>query len=102
MSKAAVLFHPEAALEVLSARDWYKSRNPSAAMAFVEEVARAVERIARGPGAWPGHKYGTRRCFLRRFPFLIIYRPAGDSVEVVAVAHGRRKPGYWKDRIAST
>jgi len=36
---------------------------------------------------------------LRRFPFLIVYREVSDVIEIVALAHGRRKPFYWKQRL---
>lgn len=36
---------------------------------------------------------------LRGFPFLLIYRETAASVEILAVAHGRRRPGYWRDRV---
>jgi hypothetical protein len=35
---------------------------------------------------------------LRRFPYLIVFREGMEGIEIVAVAHGRRRPGYWRDR----
>lgn len=46
---------------------------------------------------WPV-KSGVRRYVLRRFPFLIVYRVLESQVEVIAVTHARRRPGYWKSR----
>ena len=45
--------------------------------------------------------FGTQRYIMKRFPFVVVYRVAADGIEVVAVAHGSRKPGYWKNRLAS-
>jgi len=45
--------------------------------------------------ALPSH---THRFLLRRFPFSVAYREVRETVQVVAVVHGRRKPGYWKGR----
>jgi hypothetical protein len=42
--------------------------------------------------------YSTRRFLFRRFPFSLIYFIQETSILVVAVAHGRRKPGYWNNR----
>jgi hypothetical protein len=36
---------------------------------------------------------------LRRFPFTIIFREADAGVEIIAIAHGHRRPGYWRDRL---
>jgi len=42
----------------------------------------------------------SRRILLSRFPFSIIYRVTGHIVEIVAVMHHRRDPGYWVNREA--
>ncbi|MBM4047837.1 MAG: type II toxin-antitoxin system RelE/ParE family toxin [Planctomycetes bacterium] len=90
--------HPEAVEEARAAREWYAERSPQAAEAFVAELDRAIEKIAEAPGRWPTHLHGTRRVLLRRFPFLVVYRERKDVVQVIAVAHGRRRPGYWRGR----
>jgi len=43
--------------------------------------------------------HGTRKLVLQRFPYVIVYREKESSVEILAVAHGHRQPGYWKDRL---
>ena len=46
----------------------------------------------RGPGA------GRAPLLLRRFPFAIGYVVEDDTVTVLAIAHLRRRPGYWLRR----
>jgi hypothetical protein len=46
---------------------------------------------------WPT-KSGVRRYVMCRFPFLVVYRVVGSEIEVIAVAHARRRPGYWRSR----
>jgi plasmid stabilization system protein ParE len=41
---------------------------------------------------------GTRRVFVKGFPFSIFYRPDRDGIIVFAVAHQARQPGYWRSR----
>lgn len=36
---------------------------------------------------------------LRRFPYSIVYVELEDEIGVVAIAHGSRKPGFWRQRI---
>jgi len=61
---------------------------------------RALAEIARAPQRWASGPYQTRRFLLRKFPFILIYRErAGGDIQIVAVAHTSRKPGYWKERI---
>lgn len=94
----SVEVHPEAVLEAQAAYRWYRDRNTSAADAFLAELDRAVELISETPMRWPIYVHGTRHFRLRRFPFGVVYRFLGETVQIVAVAHGRRKPGYWKGR----
>ena len=91
-------FHPEAVAEARGAARWYRERNPDAAEAFLTELERAFFRIAEAPERWPVIESGRRRFVLRQFPFSNIYRLQSGQVEVLAVAHGRRRPGYWRDR----
>jgi plasmid stabilization system protein ParE len=95
---ADVDFHPEAHAEALAALAWYAARSLDAAARFERELAAAVERIAGAPDRWPRHARVFRKLPLRRFPYLVIYRRTGDRVQVVAVAHGHRRPGYWRGR----
>ena len=98
MAQTPVDVHPEAVAEAQAAYGWYRERNETAGEAFLAELDRAVELISEGPMRWPTYLHGTRRFLLRRFPFGVVYRHVGEAVQVVAVAHARRKPGYWKDR----
>ena len=92
--------HPEAVLEAQTAYKWYHDRNDTAAEAFLTELDRAVELFPRVlcDGRWPIYLHGTRHFLLHRFPFAVVYREFGETLQIVAVAHGRQKPGYWKSR----
>jgi plasmid stabilization system protein ParE len=100
MSSRHVDIHPEAIAEAQAANRWYRERSASAAEAYLAELDWAVAAIAENPEMWPRYVQGTRRYILHRFPFYVVYRENAGRIEIIAVAHGRRKPGYWKDRIA--
>ena len=91
-------FHPEAADEAQAAVDWYAKRSIRAAQRFLEELEIAIAGIEQAPDRWPRFDGEARRVLLRRFPYLVIYRVLPDRIEILAVAHGRRRPGYWRDR----
>lgn len=93
-----VRFHPAARAEVLDARLWYEERSPLTAAAFAQEVAAAIGLIAEAPNRYPRAEHGTRRLILQRFPFNVFYRTGEDEVVIVAVAHQKRRPGYWSSR----
>jgi plasmid stabilization system protein ParE len=58
-----------------------------------------LETISKAPQHWPKYLHGTRRFVLHRFPFAVIYLDDPDRVTIIAVAHSKRKPGYWKHRV---
>lgn len=91
-------FHPAALREVEDAQAWYEVRSLLAASAFLRELSIAVQRIRQAPQRYPIADAGTRRILLDRFPFTIYYRVKSDTLNVVAVAHQKRRPGYWSAR----
>jgi plasmid stabilization system protein ParE len=92
----ALEYLEEAFEEAEAAARWYAERSPTAAAAFSEEIDAAESAIVRLPEGWPPFDHGTRRYLLRRFPFSVVYRVEPERIVIVAVAHGRRRPGYWK------
>jgi len=98
VAKRLVRFHPLAADEADSARLWYFERNPQVSQLFLDALDAAVANIADAPRRWP-HVHGDyRRYVLRSFPFSVVYVERTASIEVIAVAHHRRRPGYWRKR----
>ena len=93
-----VSFHPAAAAEVERAQAWYEERSVFAAAGFLQELTRAVQRIRSAPERYPPENHGTRRILLDPYPFSIVYLIRGDEVVIIAVAHHKRRPGYWADR----
>ncbi|MGN2392772.1 type II toxin-antitoxin system RelE/ParE family toxin [Pelomicrobium sp. G1] len=99
---AGVRFYPAAAEEVLAAFEWYAERSEAAAEGSRKELQHAVVAISTAPTRWPRYAACTRRYVFPRFPYSLIYRLRGDEVEVLAVAHGKRRPGYWRARARRT
>jgi toxin ParE1/3/4 len=93
-------FHPAAEAEFYAAIDWYAARDPEAADNFAALVRNAVQLIAELPKAWPTWpgRDDLRVRVLHRFPFSIIYAVDAETMVVIAVAHHRRRPGYWLRR----
>jgi plasmid stabilization system protein ParE len=93
-----VRLHPEARAELVAARNWYYERSPLSSVAFAHAVDQAVSRIRTAPNMYPFADHGTRKLVLQRFPFNIYYRVAETEILIVAVAHQKRRPGYWSRR----
>lgn len=101
MPTELIEFHHEAGLEFDAAFEWYMERSPDAAVRFDAEVNRALTQILVAPKRWAAGPHSTRRFLLRQFPYILIYRERlsfGD-VQILAVAHTSRRPGYWKKRM---
>ena len=64
-----------------------------------EDRPRVVDDGDVAPHRWPSYFHGTHRVRLTRFPYLVVYRDDETrTLVVVAVAHEKRKPGYWRKR----
>jgi plasmid stabilization system protein ParE len=98
VAEREVRFHPLAADEAEASRTWYFSRNPSVAAAFLSELSVAIDAIQETPTRWPRVHERYRRFVLHKFPFSIVYIARDAYIEVIAVAHHRRKPGFWSTR----
>jgi toxin ParE1/3/4 len=93
-----VRFHPAAAAEADRAQAWYEERSALAAAGFLQELTRAIQRIRVAPERYPAAEHGTRRIILEQYPFAVSYLMRPEEIFVVAVAHQKRRPGYWVGR----
>ena len=99
MAPRTVELHPRAIAEARAAADRYATvAGEATAFRFEAELERAIGLIADAPQRWPEYRRGTRRYLFRRFPFSVIYRVGSESIQVIAVAHARRRPDYWRRR----
>lgn len=93
-----VSLHPEAIDDARNARAWYADQNPKLADDFFVELERALSLVAESPESWPPYEAGARRFMMRRFPYFLVYRLMPGELQVIAIAHARRRPRYWLDR----
>lgn len=94
-----VEFHPHARADFLDAVDWYNGERAGLGASFANAVQRTVERIAmaRSTGSLAGA--ALRRMLVPKFPYCVIYAAEPSRLWIVAVAHFRRRPTYWRDRL---
>ena len=99
-----VRFEDEADAEYRNAGRWYEGRRTGLGLEFFDAVDAAVspisdlprtgERVRRMPVELP-----VRRLAVKRFPYHVFYLETPSEIRILAVAHDRRKPGYWKNRL---
>jgi toxin ParE1/3/4 len=100
-----VRVEPEAKQRKLAAAAaWYEQRREGLGLEFLGEVDGVFAAIARSPGRFPLYprvapELGVRRAAARRFPYSIAFIELPTAVRVLAIAHERRRPGYWVGRL---
>ena len=94
-----IVFLPEAEQDMLDAVQYYESQAPDLGLDYLSEVERAVHSISTTPETWPIVEGNLHRRLIRRFPCGILYKIDPDEIIIVAVAHLRKRPGYWKSRL---
>lgn len=97
-----VRLHPAARDELQDSVTFYREKAGERwADRFKERVAEGLRAIAANPSRYPPVRGlpNIKRLRLKQFPFSLLYLDRGDEVWVVAVAHGSRRPGYWKSRV---
>ena len=81
---------------------YYEKRAPDLGLAFLDEVEKASRRILTNPRAYQTVGAEVRRALVARFPYSILYViEPDDYIRVIAVAHHKRRPGYWRKRLLS-
>jgi toxin ParE1/3/4 len=98
VSDYVVELAPAAEGDIGDAFLWYRERNALAPDAFRAEVFDAIDGIAEAPLSRAADEEGNRKRVLRRFPYSVFYEVLGSTVNILAVAHHRRRPNYWRSR----
>jgi hypothetical protein len=93
-----VSLHPEELEEAFAAVEWYGRRSTRASHLFLDEVDRLIARIAENSAQFQPFAFQTRRAALRKFVWSPVFREFESGVEIIAVAHNRRRPGYSRHR----
>jgi toxin ParE2 len=95
---ALIILEP-AQSELEAAQAWYEKRKIGLGDRLFAEFLVVLDNITRQPGAWDPLPGGFRRCRMNKFPYGIVYSARGDDIIVVAVAHHKRRLGYWRHRL---
>lgn len=93
--------HPDAEVELGDAAVYYATHaSTSIAEAFLVEYERVRDLLIENQQRAPHGDGGLRVYPLDRFPYTVIYaEDARNGPQIFAIAHQRREPGYWGDRL---
>lgn len=88
----------DAAKELAAEITWLNGQSAGLGNRLLDDVVLALRTIEEFPQLGAHRSHGCRRFLLVNFPFDLVYSLSEDRISIVALAHHRRKPGYWKDR----
>jgi toxin ParE2 len=77
---------------------FYEAASRGLGLEFLTDVQRTIDAVRERPKVGRPISPNLRQCRLRRFPYSVIYVEESDAILVIAVAHQKRRPGYWRDR----
>lgn len=80
---------------------WYRSRDPELANRFLDEVYKTLGMLERFPNVG-GPVFGisdsaTRQLPVDTFPYQVVFKRFENRTSVLAIAHERKRPGYWNE-----
>jgi plasmid stabilization system protein ParE len=95
-----IRYHTAAEAELLNEITYFETQSPGLGRRFFGEIQQAEKLLAQFPALGREVRPGVRRQTLRKFQFSLIYSiEPDDSLLILAVAHHRRRPGYWISRL---
>jgi|SRR5690606_5991741 plasmid stabilization system protein ParE len=95
-----VELHPEAETELIENANYYEYEVEGLGYRFIEDVERGIELLISQPLIGQPFNEQLRSFVLGGFPFSLIYSFEQDKIWIVAIAHQKRRPDYWRKRIS--
>lgn len=85
--------------ELDEALAYYADIHPNLAETLFREIVRSRKLIDQFPYAWMNMGRGVHGFIVRGYPYTIVYEVQGEDIWVIAYAHHKRRPGYWRKRL---
>jgi toxin ParE1/3/4 len=99
-----VRFAPEVPDELAEVVLWYEGKRQGLGEEFLDEIGATLPLVGSRPRSFPqlegvDPKLEIRRALLARFPYALVFLVLEEHVRILAVAHAKRRPGYWLGRV---
>ena len=94
------LLHPEADEEFSASIHYYSEISPDLGARFYREMERLLREVCEQPERFWQFDPPARRHLSDSFPYAIIYLEKPEVIWIIAVMHMKRRPGYWRGRLA--
>jgi plasmid stabilization system protein ParE len=93
-----VSIHEIAEAEINEAADFYDLESPGLGNVFIDEIQRAIQGIVEFPAAASLVRGRVRQRIVTKFPYSLVYSAREGEIRILAVAHHKRRPFYWRGR----
>ena len=93
-----ISIHEAAESELNDAADFYDIACVNLGSVFIDEVQRTIKKISEFPEAAPVIRGQIRKKPIAKFPYSVIYSIHLDEIRILAIAHQKRRPFYWRSR----
>ncbi|MFL6235680.1 MAG: type II toxin-antitoxin system RelE/ParE family toxin [Thermoanaerobaculia bacterium] len=91
--------HPNATKELIESAQYLNEATPGLGDRFLDDFFKVLKRIGKYPESGFRISGGVRGAKISVFRYDVIYRLEQSRIYIIAIAHQRRKPGYWRGRI---
>ena len=95
----SIEFHPEAQAEFVAAAQFYERQAEGLGLDFIRTVRQTYQRLLESPASGPPFGRRLRRLLVPKFPYGLLYRVERERIDIIAVMHLHRRPGYWRSRV---
>lgn len=96
----SVRLHPAARREIRRAFEWYlQETSARIASGFLDDFEDTLALLKTHLEIGEPGGSNTRRLIFQRYPYTVVYRSKGNTLEIVAIAHHSRQPEYWTGRL---
>lgn len=93
-------FHPAAEAEHLETVAYFESKRSGLGASYLAEFESLMLTVCEAPSRYRVETSpNIRRARMARFPYAVLFREFDGGVQVLAVAHYRRRPQYWLGRL---
>jgi plasmid stabilization system protein ParE len=96
---SVLVVRDDARRELLEARDYYDEQRLGYGERFVEAVETEFALLLQFPEIGKRLRKNVRRRNISRWPYGIVYVLDADELVIIAIAHHRRRPEYWRSRL---
>lgn len=101
MKKYELKYFEGVKLDVRDAKAWYKQQQEGLEKQFAASIREAIATLSQAPLAYAIRYRDVRICHTKRFPYNIHFMvdDVSNTITIVAIIHGSRKPGLTCDRL---